>query len=182
MISILIGTGFEEVEAVTVYDILKRAKLDVSMVSVTGSLEVNSVRNLFIRCDQLVDEIDGTKQELVVVPGGMGGVRRIISSPSAKAFLQEAAAGNGLIGAICAGPMVLDKFGILEGHRYTCFPGCEEEIATGTYVRETVVDDGSLITSVSPGTAAEFALALVERLSGSEVREKIEESWYGTVR
>lgn len=180
MISILIGTGFEETEAVTVYDIFKRGGLDVSLVSVTGSLEVNSVHNLFIRCDVLLDDILEKKQSLVVVPGGMGGVRRIMASPAAKAFLRKAAGEECLLAAICAGPMVLDKFGLLEGYRYTCFPGAEEEIGNGTYVAELLLEDRNLVTSISPGTAAVFALHLLEKLAGPEVRKKVEGSWYGS--
>lgn len=184
MISILIGTGFEEVEAITVYDILKRGKLDVELVSVTGALVVSSARNLEIQCDSLLDDNDLTKQQLIVVPGGMGGVKRIISSPSAKDFLTKAMDRAIYIAAICAGPLVLDKFKLLDGYKFTCYPSVQQEMEnTDTekyYISDkNVVVDKNLITSISPGTAPEFAFKLLEILAREEVLKQIYDNWWG---
>lgn len=180
MISILLGSGFEEIEAITVFDILKRAGADVLLVSVTGTLEVSSARNLVIKADYLIDEIKDKKHQMIVVPGGMGGVKRIINSPSAKIFLQKAYVEKTQIAAICAGPLVLEKFGLFSDEtKYTCYPGVEEEIATGNYVNEEIVVDGQFITSVAPGTADNFALKLVEMLYNKNKRMDVEKAWFG---
>lgn len=180
MISILLGSGFEEVEAITVFDILKRAGADVLLVSVTGTLEVSSARNLVLKADYLIDDINDKKQQMVVIPGGMGGVKRILNSPSAKQFMQKVIMDKTKIAAICAGPLVLDKFGLFSDEtKYTCYPGVEEEITTGIYVDKDVVVDGQFITSVSPGTADEFAFKLVEILFDKEKMLNVRKSWLG---
>lgn len=180
MISILLGSGFEEIEAITVFDILKRAGADVVLVSVTGTLEVSSARNLVVRADVLLDEVTDKKHQMIVIPGGMGGVRRIINSPSAKILLQHAYIDKTKIAAICAGPMVLEKFGLFSDEtKYTCYPGVEKEITAGKYVDEEIVVDGQFITSVAPGTADNFAFKLVEMLFDKKKRNEVEKSWFG---
>jgi 4-methyl-5(b-hydroxyethyl)-thiazole monophosphate biosynthesis len=180
MISILLGSGFEEIEAITVFDILKRAGADVLLVSVTGTLEVSSARNLVLKADYLIDDIKDKKHQMIVIPGGMGGVRRIINSPSAKIFLQKMYMDKTKIAAICAGPLVLDKFGLFSDEtKYTCYPGVEEEITAGNYLEEDVVVDGQFITSVAPGTASEFAFKLVEILYDKNIMKNVRKSWFG---
>lgn len=180
MISILLGSGFEEIEAITVFDILKRAGADVLLVSVTGTLEVSSARNLVLKADYLIDEIKDKKHQMVVIPGGMGGVKRIVNSPSAKIFMQKLYVDKTKIAAICAGPLVLDKFGLFSDEtKYTCYPGVEEEIITGIYVDKDVVVDGQFITSVAPGTTDEFAFKLVEILYDKEKMLNVRKSWFG---
>lgn len=180
MISIILGSGFEEIEAITVFDILKRAGADVLLVSVTGTLEVSSARNLVLKADYLIDDIKDKKHQMVVIPGGMAGVRRIINSPSAKLFLQKIYMDKTKIGAICAGPLVLDKFGLFSDEtKYTCYPGVEEEIVAGHFVNENIVVDGQFITSVAPGTASEFAFELVETLYDKNIMMKVRKSWFG---
>lgn len=180
MISILLGSGFEEVEAITVFDILKRAGADVLLVSVTGTLEVSSARNLVLKADYLIDDIKDKKHQMVVIPGGMGGVKRILNSPSAKIFMQKTYIDKTKIAAICAGPLVLDKFGLFsEETKYTCYPGVEEDINTGIYIDKDIVVDGQFITSVAPGTADEFAFKLVEILYDKEKMLNVRRSWFG---
>lgn len=180
MIGILLGSGFEEIEAITVFDILKRAGADLELVSVTGSLQVSSARNLVVQSDTLIDEVIDKKYDMIVIPGGMGGVRRIVNSPSAKKLLQNARLLNTTIASICAGALVLDKFGLLSDNtRYTCYPGVEQEMTTGKYVDEDVVVDGQFVTSVAPGTADNFAFKLVERLYGKKKMIEVARAWYG---
>lgn len=180
MISILLGSGFEEIEAITVFDILKRAGADVLLVSVTGTLEVSSARNLVLKAEYLIDDIYYKKHQMVVIPGGMGGVKRIINSPSAKKFMQKIYMDKTKIAAICAGPLVLDKFGLFSAEtKYTCYPGVEEEITTGIYTDKDVVVDGQFITSVAPGTADDFAFKLVEILYDKEKMLNVRKSWFG---
>ncbi len=180
MISILLGSGFEEIEAITVFDILKRAGADVVLVSVTGTIDVSSARNLVVKADVLLDEVMDKKHQMIVIPGGMGGVRRIINSPSAKILLQRTYMDKTKMAAICAGPMVLDKFGLFSAEtKYTCYPGVEEEITSGNYINEDIVVDGQFITSVAPGTAAEFAFKLVEIIYDKNKMMAVRKSWFG---
>lgn len=184
MIKILIGRGFEEIEALTVFDILKRGKLDAELVSVTGSLKVNSASNMTVVCDCLLEERDNSKEKMVVIPGGMGGVKRILASPSAKEYITKSFEEGKYIGAICAGPLVLDKLKILEGYKFTCYPGVEKEMEN-THIKEyymgdkSLIADRNLITSVGPGSASEFAFKLLELLAGKEEADKVYNNWWG---
>ncbi len=179
MISILLGTGFEETEGVTLYDILKRAGLDVRLVSVGDSLEVWSARKLRVLCDHRISEILEEPQEALVIPGGMGGVRSLIASPEARDFARKLAGEGCLLAAICAGPLVLDAFGLLEGREYTCYPGVEEEIGSGRYAGGDLVWDKPLLTGTCPGIADLFGLKLAELLTSPSVAEKIARDWHG---
>ncbi len=179
LISILLGSGFEETEVVIVFDILKRVEADVGLISVTGSIEVSSARNLVIKTE-LLEDVKNQKHQMVVIPGGMGGVKRILNSPSAKIFLQKVFKDKTIISAICAGPLVLDKFGLFDQDtKYTCYPGIENQISKGVYIDKDIVVDGQFITSVSPGTAEIFAFKLVEILFDKEKVLAVKKSWYG---
>ena len=181
MVSILLGSGFEEIEAITVFDILKRAGADVALISVTGSIDVSSARNLTVKTDELLDDVKERKHQMIVIPGGMGGVKRILNSPSAKIFLQKAYRDETMISAICAGPLVLDKFGLFnKDTKYTCHPGVVKEIKKGIYIKEDVVIDGQFITSVCPGTADKFAFKIVEKLFDKEKVIEVQRDWFGS--
>ena len=179
MISILLGTGFEETEGVTLYDILKRAGLDVRLVSVGDSLEVCSARKLRVLCDHRIQEVFDMPHEALVIPGGMGGVRSLMASAEARELARKLAGEGCLLAAICAGPMVLDAFGLLEGREYTCYPGVEEEIRSGHYAGGDLVWDEPLLTGTCPGTASLFGMKLAELLTSPSVAKKISMDWHG---
>lgn len=174
MVSILLASGFEEIEAVVVYDVLKRGGVDVTLVSTTGSKMVYGGHKLSIETDEKIEHIMDKKHELLVIPGGSGGVNRLLQSISVKKLVRKVyEEDKGIVAAICAGPLVLADADILEGKDYTCFSGVEDEINVGNYVDAPVVVSGSIITSQSPSTAMNFAFKILEALKDKDVVKKV---------
>lgn len=173
MVYILLGTGFEEIEAIAPYDILYRGGVAVKFAGVTGKTVVGG-HGIPVVCDCLLQEADLEKTEMVVVPGGMGGVESIEGSEAAMAFVQKAYDMGKRIAAICAGPRVLAKAGILDGKKAVCYPGMEVEMVGGKMSQETcVVTDGKVTTSRAAGTALDFGLELLAILKDRETAEKV---------
>ena len=171
-IAVLFAEGFEEVEAVTAVDFLRRAGLVVSMVGVTGK-EVTGSHGITVTTDlEAVETEPG--YDAVVIPGGMPGAKNIADSESARALVSSVSRAGGLVAAICAAPaVVLSSWGLLEGKEATCYPGYEKELRNASFSDKRVVVDGNLITSRGPGTAAEFAEAVIAYLVGKEEAEKL---------
>lgn len=170
---IILAQGFEEVEAITPIDYLRRAGVDVTVVAL-DSLQVVSARSLIVTADALLaDVLTLNHPDLIVLPGGIKGSRAIAASEPVRRLVSEMAREGKLIAAICASPAVaLYPWGLLEGKTWTCYPG--EEEALGVRVSESrVVVDGKIITSRGPGTAGEFSLALVEALEGKDVAHQL---------
>ncbi|NDY42400.1 DJ-1/PfpI family protein [Dissulfurirhabdus thermomarina] len=168
---LLLAQGFEELEAVTVIDILRRAGVEV----VAAGLEpgpVTSARGVVLVPDAALDEVLDRDFDLVVLPGGLEGTDRLAADPRVAELLRRRIHENRPVGAICAAPTVLERHGLAGGRRLTCHPVSRSGIRTGRLVDERVVQDGTVITSQGPGTAMEFAMKLVEYLCG---REKVEE-------
>ncbi len=174
-IAVLLANGFEEVEAVTPIDYLRRAGVQVFVTGVGGK-EIKSARDLVVKTDididKLPDDLDG-----VVVPGGMPGSTNLAASPKVSQLIKRLFSQGKLVAAICAAPaVVLAPTGILAGKTYTCYPGAEKDVQGASFSEKRVVMDGTVITSRAPGTAAEFSLALVEYLAGKEAAQKIHAS------
>lgn len=170
---VFLAEGFEEVEAITPVDYLRRAGADLTLVGVTGQT-VASARQLVVTCDRTLTEVlDAELPDLVVLPGGMKGSRNLATSRPLKSLVSRMMAEGRLVGAICAAPaVVLAAWGLLEGRKWTCYPG--EEEALGVRVSDArVVIDKNLITSRAAGSAGEFALALVEELFDQGTAENI---------
>lgn len=171
-VAVLLAEGFEEVEAITPVDFLRRAGLDVRVVGVDG-LSVRGGHNIVVSADVLLSDADH-EFDAVVLPGGLPGAQRLGASDAVRRLVEDVAAAGGLVAAICAAPaVVLGSMGFLAGKRYTCYPGFEKQVEDGEFSSERVVEDGNLITSRGPGTAAEFALALIGRLVAPEVAEDL---------
>jgi 4-methyl-5(b-hydroxyethyl)-thiazole monophosphate biosynthesis len=168
---VLLAEGFEEIEAVTVIDTLRRAQIETRVAAVDTRLEVRGGHGITVMADCLLSQIRDAEIRLVVLPGGSTGVKNLAASSEAK--LLTAAAGN--IAAICAAPSALAGWGMLRGKSATSYPGFEEMLKAGGahYANARVVVDGNLTTSRGPGTALEFALQLVENLRGKEARDKL---------
>ncbi len=165
-----LAEGFEEIEAVSIIDVLRRASIEV----VTAALATSPVRGshgIAVTADARLDEVRGDDFDAVVLPGGMPGSRTLRDDERVRAIVRDAAGANKLVAAICAAPIALEAAGVLSGKRATSFPG--NALPSARYVEERVVTDGELITSRGPGTALEFALALVERLKGAETANKL---------
>lgn len=170
-IAVLLIDGFEEVEAVTPIDFLRRAGIEVIVTGVKEK-DVVGAHDIRIDCDVTLDELP-IELDGVVVPGGPGS-RDLAASADTVELIKRLLASGKLVGAICAAPaVVLGAHGLLKGKKFTCYPGTESSAKDGTLLQDRVVRDGNLITSRGPGTAAEFSLALIEALSGAEAAEKI---------
>ena len=172
-VAVLFAEGFEEVEGLTQVDFLRRAGVEITMVGVTGEM-VKGGHNITIKTDTTVDQIDPATFDGVVLPGGMPGAENLGSSVHAQDLIRSIFQSGGLVAAICAAPaVVLEPLGILKGKKATCFPGFEGRFKQASFSEERVVQDGTVITSRGPGTAAEFAVALIAYLVDSETAEKV---------
>lgn len=170
---ILLATGFEEIEAVTVVDILRRAEIDVVIAGIE-SLSVAGSHGITVSADKRLNSV---KQDFdaVILPGGMPGAMHLHNSSEVNEFIKEMNAKGALVAAICAAPsVVLAPIGILDNKAATCYPGNQIDFAKSTkYKDEAVVVDRNIITSQGPATAMEFSFAIVEKLIGKETAGKI---------
>ncbi len=174
---VFLADGFEEVEALTPVDYLRRAGVDARTASITGSLVVVGARKIAVKADLLFEDMPAAF-DCLVLPGGMPGSRNLAAHAGLSSLLKKAMASHTVVGAICAAPaIVLGKAGLLAGRRFTCFPGMEKEAGTGgVHVQDRVVVDGNLVTSRAAGTAGEFAIALVEALAGRDAARELAQS------
>lgn len=173
MVYILLGAGFEEMEVVAPADILRRGGVDVKLTALEGK-SVRGGHGIELSADTTLAEADAAKAEMVVIPGGMGGVEAIQASAAAKAFIGAVQEKGGYVCAICAGPTVPAEMGLLEGKRATCYPSMEGLLRGAEAVTdEKVVVDGKIVTSQAPGTAYEFGLKLLELLKGKDAAAEV---------
>ena len=173
MVYMLLGTGFEETEAIAPLDLLRRAGVDILTVGVTGKTVYGS-HKIGVEADITMDEMDLTDLEMIILPGGLGGVASARASRPALDALEFAWKNDKFVAAICAGPTVLADLGITDGKNATCYPGCESGMGSAHMVPDAAcIRDGKLITGTSAGCAIPFGLALVEALKGKEVADTI---------
>ncbi len=174
MIAILLADGFEEIEALTPLDVLRRAGLDVKTVAVTSKIAVGA-HGIPVVCDITEDEVKYDELTAVIFPGGMPGSLNLDASPISDKMIESVNKKGGIIAAICAAPLVLGRRGLLNGKRATCYPGFENELIGAKCTKESVVTDGNIVTSRGMGTALEFALTLTEIFVGKDSAVKISE-------
>ena len=173
MVYMLLGTGFEETEAIAPLDLLRRAGVKIATVGITGKIVYGS-HGIGVEADILPDEMDLGNMEMIILPGGLGGVASARASKEALNALRYAWEQNRFVAAICAGPTVLADLGITDHKNATCYPGCEEQMGNANMIADAAaVRDGKLITGTSAGCAVSFGLALVEALKGAETAQKI---------
>ncbi|MBR3247463.1 MAG: DJ-1/PfpI family protein [Clostridiales bacterium] len=175
-VAVFIADGSEEVEAITPVDILRRAKVEVDVVSVMPEREIVASRNVRITADKLLDEISFDDYDLLVLPGGVRGTNNLNACEELKKNLVRFNDQGKGIAAICAAPTVFAGLGILNGKTSTCNPGFWEELgANGANVIEDskVVVNGNIITSQAMGTSVDFGLELVGYLCGEEAKEEL---------
>ncbi|MDR1948882.1 MAG: DJ-1/PfpI family protein [Spirochaetaceae bacterium] len=177
---VLLADGFEEVEAISPIDYLRRAGLGVTTASISGSKTVTGAHGIAVNADTLLSDLgqkDRAGLDGVLLPGGMPGASNLAASTDTGGLLRELAAGGKLICAICASPaVVLAPLGLLAGRRFTCFPGMEEQVLAARDARwsaDRVVIDGNIITSRAAGTAGEWAAAIIGRLAGEGEAKKL---------
>ncbi len=170
-----IAEGTEEIEAVCIIDVLRRAGADVVVASV-GEKEVTCSRRVKIVADALIGECTAGAFDMIVLPGGVPGAQNLRDSADLTELLKKQAGAGGFYGAICASPaVVLQSHGLLENRRATSHPGFADQLVPNESIESRVVVDGNCVTSRGPGTALEFALTLVELLYGKEKAEAVGE-------
>jgi len=175
-VNIYLAEGFEEIEALTVVDVLRRAGVAVVTVAVSASKEVNGAHHITVIADQTFDEIDNKAADMLVLPGGMPGTRNLEKHEGLRSLIKDFYENERYIAAICAAPSILGKMGLLESSMATCYPGFEEDLKGAIHSEEPVIRHKNIITSKGPGTAMLFALELVELLVGREIKEELKDS------
>ncbi len=177
MVYILLANGFEEAEALVPLDLLRRAGIETELAS-NKKLDKMGGHGLTVKADCALAEIDLTKTDMIVLPGGGIGVKNLEKDPAVAAMVQEAIDRNIWVAAICAAPTLLGKWGHLRGKKATCYPGMEEGLTDGLPQKEGVVVDGKIITGRAAGSAFDFGLKLVEVLTGPEKAEEVRSNVY----
>ncbi len=170
---IILAHQFEEVEAVTPIDFLRRAGIDVTIAGLEDQT-IKSARGISMLSDVKLQDIENQYFDAVILPGGKG-AWTIAESDRARTFILNHYRNNKLIAAICAAPAIIlgKSLGILDNKAFTCYPGLEHEAGSGRYCNTPVVQDSNCITAQGPGSAAQFALAIIKALAGNEKAQEI---------
>lgn len=172
-VCIFFGTGYEEIEALTVVDLLRRAGVDTDMVSVTGERMVEGSHRIAVKMDKLFDEVDFDTVDMIVLPGGMPGTKNLEAyeplMEQVEAFYKE---GKGLA-AICAAPSILGHRGMLKGKRACSYPDFESHLEGAEVTKNPAETSGNVITGRGMGCAIDFALAIIEKMCGKEKAEAL---------
>ena len=173
MVYMLLGTGFEEAEAIVPLDLMRRANISVLTVGVNGKV-IEGAHNIPVKADIELGQMDLTAMDMIVLPGGLGGVTSVRNSKQAMNALKFAWENEKFVAAICAGPTVLADLGITDGKQTTCYPGCETGMGKAlTQEGQACVRDGRVITGTSAGCAIAFGLALIEALAGEQTAKTV---------
>ena len=170
-----LAEGFEEMEGVILIDVLRRARIEVVAAAMGTVREVPASRGVTVAADTTWAAIDPARFDLIAIPGGMGGTRRLQQDARLLRALRDFQASGKPLAAICAGPLVLQSAGLLKGRTVTCHPGVADELTDARRLDDRVVEDGNLVTSQGPGTSFDFALAIVRRLAGATVAKQVAE-------
>lgn len=180
-VMIPIATGFEELEAVALIDVMRRGGIEVTVASVKGELEVTGANGITLKCDRAAEGVTADDIDMIVLPGGWGGTNVLAEDANIQNLLKTMDAKGKQIGAICAAPFALEQAGVLK-QNYTCYPSVEEQIRKEGYLGDAaqVVSDGNVMTSRGPGTALCFGLQIVKRLVGEETYAQVKEGMLAT--
>ncbi len=173
MVYILLGTGFEEVEALAPCDLLRRAGIDTKLVGLNGGL-ITGGHGIRVQTDCALPDVRLEDMQMLVIPGGLGGVASVRACDEAMQLLRQAHQAGKYIAAICAAPTILAELGIADGHLCTCYPSMQDQMGSAILLQDAeAVQDGKLITGTSAGTAIAFALQLITALRGKEAAEEV---------
>ena len=174
MVYVLLGNGFEETEAIAPVDLLRRADIPVLTVGIGGNV-IEGSHKIPVVTDITIEEMDLTQMDMLVLPGGLGGVASIMASDAAMNAVRFAWENEKHLAAICAGPTILASLGILDGKNATCYPGCEGKMGNAVVLTKATVTDGRIITGTSAGCALSFGLALIAALKGEAEKQRIQD-------
>ncbi|WP_457593530.1 DJ-1 family glyoxalase III [Hydrogenimonas sp.] len=173
-ICVPLAEGFEEIEAVSLVDVMRRGGIEVVLAGVNGEL-ITGANGITVKADTDIKYVIADDLDMIVLPGGWGGTHVLAENETVQQLLRDMKAKEKTIGAICAAPFALKAAGVL-GERYTCYPSVEEQIGTEGYTdKEKVVIDGNVMTSRGPGTAICFGLAIVKKFVGEETYLQLKE-------
>ncbi len=171
---VFLAEGFEEVEALTVVDYLRRMDIQVDMVSISGEIQVKGAHKIQVKADKIFSQLEDLESyDGLVIPGGLPGATNLRDHEDLIETVKSLNHKGKLIAAICAGPIVLDKAGVLSGRNVTCYPGIEDQLEGINYKVEPVVTDGNIITARGPYYAVHFAIEIVKYLLGEESAEEL---------
>lgn len=171
---VFLADGFEEVEALTVVDYLRRMNIVVDTVSITKENIVKGAHNISIFTDKTLDEIiDIDSYDAVIIPGGLPGATNLRDDQKVIDFVKKINDNRKLVAAICAGPIVLERADIIKGKNITSYPGFDKELNSGNYIEQNVVRDENIITARGPALAVDFAIEIVKYLLGEENARKL---------
>lgn len=173
MVYVHLANGFEEIEALTIVDLLRRADIETETVSIMGRLPVTGAHGVEVVADILFEDAVYSECELIVLPGGMPGASNLDGHSGLREKLLSFHNQDKPLAAICAAPLALGHAGILKGRKATCYPGFEKELEGAELLKDAVVSDRGVTTSRGPATAIPFALTLIEALKGKETADQI---------
>jgi 4-methyl-5(b-hydroxyethyl)-thiazole monophosphate biosynthesis len=171
---VFLADGFEEIEALTVVDVLRRAKVECDMCSLSSEY-VKGAHNIIVKADGNLDSIDYTSYAALVLPGGMPGAKNLKENVRILDIVKEFYMSGKFVCAICAAPIVLAEAGITDGIKITSYPGFEGSLGNCIYRQDKVVSDGKFITSRGPATAMEFAYEILNKLDMTKEAQKLKE-------
>jgi 4-methyl-5(b-hydroxyethyl)-thiazole monophosphate biosynthesis len=174
-VAVILADGFEEVEAMAIIDVLRRAEIDTVVAGLHDG-RITSSRKVNVIPDTVIDTVKADDFDMIVLPGGQPGADNMNADSRVKDLIKSFSQKGKLVGAICAAPIVLAGAGILKGKHATSYPTYKDKVGDVIYEEKTVVVDGNVLTSRGPGTALYFGLAIVERLAGKEKAQKIKEA------
>ncbi len=172
MVYIILGTGFEEIEAVAPCDILRRGGVQVQFAGI-GGLEITGSNGITIKADCLVEEMDLEAMELIMLPGGMGGVYSILGSEAAQNAVRYAYENGKFVTAICAAPTILAQMGITDHKQAVVYPGMEDQMGNAVMQKADTAKDGKVLTGRAPGAALDFGYLLLAEIKNPETAEKV---------
>lgn len=175
-VSVLLADGFEEIEALTVVDLLRRAQIYVDTVSITDDYTVHGAHGINVQTEDSFDEVNFVEFDMIVLPGGMPGTTNLKEHEGVRRVVTDFVNEDKYVAAICAAPTVLADLGLLKGKRITCYPSVETEIQGAVITKLSATVDGNIITGRSAGGAIDFALKLIELLVGSAKAQEIAEA------
>lgn len=175
-VCVFLADGFEEIEGLTVVDLLRRVQIEVNMVSITGEMTVHGAHGIDVQADELFENMNYEEQDMLVLPGGMPGTIHLGQHEGLEKLLRTFYEQKKYIAAICAAPSVLGKYGFLQEREATSYPGFEKELVGAKYVTDAVAVSDFVITSRGMGTAIDFSLAIITQLVGKERANQIAEA------
>lgn len=165
--------GFEEIEAISIIDVLRRAEMEVEIVSITKQIEVSGSHDIIVKADTIFEDVDYNFVEMIVLPGGMPGSNNLNAHEGLKNQILNFHKEGKALGAICAAPLVFGNLGILKDKMATCYPGFENQLLGAEVTGNTVEQAGVIVTGKGAGVAIDFALKIVEMLKGKELADDL---------